>query len=132
MNRQALETRLFDAGRIFALAGVFGLDIYVISLLEPTLTEDELGSTFASLPVRCVVLLEDIDPAGLCRDSTDADWKNTVSDVGNLETIMNLAKALQKANQFSEEEKKKSISLSGFLNIIDGKSPPPIPSFSII
>ena len=131
MNRQALETRLFDAGRIFALAGVFGLDIYVISLLEPTLTEDELGSTFASLPVRCVVLLEDIDPAGLCRDSTDADWKNTVSDVGD-PAIMNLAKALQKANQFSEEEKKKVISLSGLLNIIDGKSPPPIPSFSII
>jgi chaperone BCS1 len=45
---------------------------------------------------------------------------------------MNLAKALQKANQFSEEEKKKVISLSGLLNIIDGKSPPPIPSFSII
>jgi chaperone BCS1 len=116
----------------FAIAGVFGLDIYVISLLEPTLTEEELGNMFASLPARCIVLLEDIDAAGLSRDSTDVDGKNTVSDVGNLETIMNLAKALQKANQFSEEDKKKGISLSGLLNIIDGKSPPPIPSSRII
>ncbi|KAI0472162.1 P-loop containing nucleoside triphosphate hydrolase protein [Xylariaceae sp. FL0804] len=51
----------------FALAGVFGLDIHVISLLEPTLTEEDLGSLFNSLPRRCVVLLEDIDTAGLRR-----------------------------------------------------------------
>ncbi|KAM0283400.1 hypothetical protein ACHAQH_002523 [Verticillium albo-atrum] len=51
----------------FALAGVFGLDIYVISLLEPTLSEEDLGTLFSSLPRRCVVLLEDIDAAGLRR-----------------------------------------------------------------
>ncbi|EXF83089.1 hypothetical protein CFIO01_06985 [Colletotrichum fioriniae PJ7] len=58
----------------FALAGVFGLDIFVISLLEPTLTEEDLGTLFNSLPRRCVVLLEDIDTAGLARveDETDA------------------------------------------------------------
>ncbi|KAG7289523.1 hypothetical protein NEMBOFW57_005894 [Staphylotrichum longicolle] len=51
----------------FALAGVFGLDIYVISLLDPTLTEEDLLALFTSLPRRCVVLLEDIDTAGLKR-----------------------------------------------------------------
>ena len=51
----------------FALAGVFGLDIHVISLLEPTLTEEDLSSLFSTLPRRCVVLLEDIDTAGLRR-----------------------------------------------------------------
>lgn len=51
----------------FALAGVFGLDIFVISLLEPTLTEEDLLALFNSLPRRCVVLLEDIDTAGLAR-----------------------------------------------------------------
>ncbi|RYP90153.1 hypothetical protein DL770_003689 [Monosporascus sp. CRB-9-2] len=51
----------------FALAGVFGLDIHVISLQEPTLTEEDLGSLFGALPRRCVVLLEDIDSAGLRR-----------------------------------------------------------------
>ncbi|KAK3997563.1 BCS1 N terminal-domain-containing protein [Cladorrhinum sp. PSN332] len=51
----------------FALAGVFGLDIYVISLLDPSLTEEDLSSLFNGLPRRCVVLLEDIDTAGLAR-----------------------------------------------------------------
>ncbi|KAL2268607.1 hypothetical protein VTJ83DRAFT_3453 [Remersonia thermophila] len=51
----------------FALAGVFGLDIYVISLLDPTLTEEDLLGLFNSLPRRCIVLLEDIDSAGLRR-----------------------------------------------------------------
>ncbi|KAK5006420.1 hypothetical protein LTR28_006519, partial [Elasticomyces elasticus] len=52
----------------FALAGIFGLEIYVISLQEPSLTEGDLGLLFNSLPRRCIVLLEDIDSAGLLRD----------------------------------------------------------------
>ncbi len=55
----------------FALAGVFGLDIHVISLQEPTLTEEDLGSLFGALPRRCVVLLEDIDSAGLQRTAAE-------------------------------------------------------------
>ncbi|KAK8110926.1 uncharacterized protein PG998_007383 [Apiospora kogelbergensis] len=102
----------------FALGGVFGLDIYVISLLEPTLTEEDLGALFSSLPRRCVVLLEDIDSAGLRRpmararrgkkdkEAASSDWK--VSD---------LAKALKKE---SSNDDKKGISLSGLLNAIDG------------
>ena len=58
----------------FAIAGIFGLDIYCISLLEPTLTEEDLSLLFNNLPRRCVVLLEDIDTAGLVnRDANDAD-----------------------------------------------------------
>lgn len=57
----------------FALAGVFGLDIFVISLLEPTLTEEDLLALFNSLPRRCVVLLEDIDTAGLNRPKEETD-----------------------------------------------------------
>jgi chaperone BCS1 len=49
------------------MAGVFGIDIYCISLLEPTLTEEGLGFLLNNLPYRCVVLLEDIDSAGLIR-----------------------------------------------------------------
>lgn len=59
----------------FALAGVFGLDIFVISLLEPTLTEEDLLALFNSLPRRCVVLLEDIDTAGLTRPKEDQEEK---------------------------------------------------------
>lgn len=57
----------------FALAGVFGLDIYVISLLDPSLTEEDLSTLFSSLPRRCVVLLEDIDAAGLRRPAEEVD-----------------------------------------------------------
>ncbi|KAJ4307342.1 hypothetical protein N0V88_000725 [Collariella sp. IMI 366227] len=77
----------------FALAGVFGLDIYVISLSEHTLTDDDLLSLFLALPRRCIVLLEDIDTAGLKRDEDPA------ADSSN---------------------GKPRISLSGLLNAIDG------------
>jgi len=107
----------------FALAGVFGLDIHVVSLLEPTLTEEELGMLFTNLPARCIVLLEDIDTAGLIREPSE-DEKSGGQAAGNPGendwNVVNLTKALKKANQLSEEEKKKGISLSGLLNIIDG------------
>lgn len=58
----------------FALAGIFGLEIYVISLQEPTLTESDLMQLFNTLPRRCIVLLEDVDAAGLLRDGkSDSD-----------------------------------------------------------
>ncbi|KAK4565692.1 hypothetical protein LTR86_003540 [Recurvomyces mirabilis] len=57
----------------FALAGIFGLEIYAISLQEPTLTEGDLMQLFNGLPRRCIVLLEDVDAAGLVRDGTSED-----------------------------------------------------------
>lgn len=67
----------------FALAGVFGLDIFVISLLEPTLTEEDMLALFNSLPRRCVVLLEDIDTAGLARteEEKEADARSNPQQV---------------------------------------------------
>lgn len=59
----------------FALAGIFGLEIYAISLQEPTLTEGDLLQLFNGLPRRCIVLLEDVDAAGLLRDRA-SDEKN--------------------------------------------------------
>ncbi|KAM6521991.1 hypothetical protein FALCPG4_011685 [Fusarium falciforme] len=55
----------------FALAGVFGIDIYVISLQDPTIGEEDLAVLFTRLPRRCIVLLEDIDTAGLRRPADD-------------------------------------------------------------
>lgn len=106
----------------FALAGVFGLDIHVISLLDPTLTEEELGTLFTSLPGRCIVLLEDIDTAGLVKRESESSSNPAITENGEGDqlNVQNLAKALKKANQLSEEEKKKGITLSGLLNIIDG------------
>lgn len=123
----------------FALAGVFGLDIYVISLLEPTLTEEDLGQLFNALPRRCVVLLEDIDTAGLLRPDKTAEDAAAETDDDKSEDndddatskavkaakaseagVADLVKALKKANESTEEDKKKGISLSGLLNAIDG------------
>ena len=108
----------------FALAGVFGLDIHVVSLLEPTLTEEELGMLFTNLPPRCIVLLEDIDTAGLMRNDPESDDAKKKAEVESANTELNVAtltKALKKAHE-SDEDRKKGISLSGLLNIIDGMS----------
>lgn len=106
----------------FALAGVFGLDIHVISLLDPSLTEEELGTLFTTLPGRCIVLLEDIDTAGLVKRESEPSNPGPTENGEDQLNVQNLARALKKANQLSEEEKKKGITLSGLLNIIDGKS----------
>ncbi|KAL2259919.1 hypothetical protein VTK26DRAFT_6242 [Humicola hyalothermophila] len=131
----------------FALAGVFGLDIYVISLLDPSLTEEDLLALFTSLPRRCVVLLEDIDSAGLRRasdadssasssssssdddddkgsgdrDSKDAKDKKTKKSRKSKKDwkVSDLAREL-KRQQHSDSSEKKGISLSGLLNAIDG------------
>jgi len=63
----------------FALAGIFGLEIYAISLQEPTMTEGDLMQLFNSLPKRCIVLLEDVDAAGLLRDG-NSDKKSKKKD----------------------------------------------------
>ncbi|GAB7360705.1 hypothetical protein MBLNU230_g0582t1 [Neophaeotheca triangularis] len=57
----------------FALAGIFGLEIFAISLQEPNLTEGDLMQLFNGLPRRCIVLMEDIDAAGLIRDGKSDD-----------------------------------------------------------
>lgn len=47
------------------LAGYFGLDLCALSLVESSMTDERLGTLFAQLPSHCIVLLEDIDAAGL-------------------------------------------------------------------
>lgn len=127
----------------FAIAGFFGLDIYCISLLEPTLTEEDLGLLFNSLPRRCVVLLEDIDSAGLARKAEDAeekpddaskDEKNVGAGEGasevRLSTSADIAKEVERAfksvndrhqrKNGTKQNENQGISLSGLLNAIDG------------
>lgn len=110
----------------FAIAGVFGLDIYCISLLEPTLTEEDLGLLFNNLPRRCVVLLEDIDSAGLVRrDEIIETTENLVKEKEDSSAQIGekIAKAVQKSIQKESDKNKNNtqgISLSGLLNAIDG------------
>ena len=106
----------------WAIAGIFGLDIYCISLVEPSLTEEDLGLMFTSLPRRCVVLLEDIDSAGLIKRqepgaaSTDSGKQDSAAKIG-----AEISKAISTAQQNNKGSKdNQGISLSGLLNAIDG------------
>lgn len=83
----------------FALAGVFGLSIYCVSLGEIGMTEPHLNTLFGLLPERCVVFLEDIDSAGLRREGDDP---------------------LEPESCQSMRESRSRISLASFLNMIDG------------
>lgn len=98
-----------------AVAGRFGLDIYVISLLDQSLGDSELVGLFNTLPPRCLLLLEDIDSVGLAR-RPDSDYGR-----GKLA-------ALKTDDDESEDEDKKGqrsrVSLSGLLNAVDGVAAP--------
>ncbi|KAI9880051.1 MAG: hypothetical protein M1830_005783 [Pleopsidium flavum] len=105
----------------FSISGIFGLDIYCISLLEPTLTEEDLGLLFSNLPRRCVVLLEDIDSAGLIRREERAVEEAAEASVGHAEIGAEIAKAFKSVHERNEKTKNnQGISLSGLLNAIDG------------
>ncbi|KAL7795324.1 BCS1 N terminal domain-containing protein [Trichoderma ceciliae] len=129
----------------FALAGVFGIDIYVISLQDAGVNEEDLATLFTKLPRRCIVLLEDIDTAGLRRDlssesedksedkkSEDKDKKDKKkkhkdkSDTSDSESESEHERKPKKRGSRKNDSSKKNpialegISLSGLLNAIDG------------
>ncbi|TKA79685.1 hypothetical protein B0A55_04077 [Friedmanniomyces simplex] len=52
-----------------ALAGEYGLNVYMLSLAGNNMTDRGLESLFEQLPEQCVVLMEDIDSAGIKREN---------------------------------------------------------------
>lgn len=97
----------------FAIAGYFKLKIYIVSLNNPAMSEENLGTLFTELPKQCVVLLEDIDTAGLThtRDIPGADPKPLVNISPATTTTVPGAPAPVPGGR---------ISLSALLNILDG------------
>ncbi|KAI4920657.1 uncharacterized protein J4E92_008300 [Alternaria infectoria] len=106
----------------FAVAGIFGLSVYCASLSERDMTESDLAMLFSQLPNRCIVLLEDIDSAGIRRDkSSEIPEPDRVSEVEEnaeipieaKETVAEKAEKEEKVestNGKKVEEKQKSIS----------------------
>lgn len=80
---------------IFALAGLLGLDICLISLSANELTDDALAMMLRQLPSVCIVVLEDIDTAMCIRDPMG-----------------------EEKNQFGT--RRYGLTLSGLLNALDG------------
>ncbi|KAI1370023.1 BCS1 N terminal-domain-containing protein [Xylaria arbuscula] len=97
-----------------ALAGFFKLRIYIVSLSSVNANEENLGNLFAELPRRCVVLLEDIDSAGLTHTRED---NNGNPPAPAKEEEMEPGQITQGNGNTNTNNR---LSLSGLLNILDG------------
>lgn len=104
----------------FALAGMFGLDIYIVPLMDPELTEAYLGRLFNVLPRRCIVLLEDIDSAGVQNrdeeEETDSEEEFEGSGVAKEKKGKPDGKNKIKADSPEGEEKEKTKKEEGSTN----------------
>lgn len=89
--------------------------MYCVSLNDKDLTESELCSLFDSLPDRCIVLLEDIDSAGLKREEEPVVVEVSEGGDSDPESGGDSTKTAAKTESSSG-----SISLSALLNVIDG------------
>lgn len=100
-----------------ALAGFFKMRIYIVSLSSVTSNEENLSTLFAELPRRCVVLLEDIDTAGLTHTREDKA-KDASGDSKDDDMVPGqLTKGTGPTNNTNNNGR---LSLSGLLNILDG------------
>jgi chaperone BCS1 len=115
----------------FAAAGAMHLKIYLISLNSKTLNEESLASLFQSLPRRCIVLLEDVDAAGVANKraekSGDATGDRATKIAGEGNSNGDNGDATPQSDGSTEVPKidvdtttNQGISLSALLNIIDG------------
>ncbi|OAL48574.1 P-loop containing nucleoside triphosphate hydrolase protein [Pyrenochaeta sp. DS3sAY3a] len=91
-----------------ALAGHLGCDIYHIHLASGEIGDSGLHRLFLGLPRKCVVVIEDIDSAGIGREHAQ-----TVSKIDE-ETGAILPYTIRTSSQ--------SVTLSGLLNAIDGNA----------
>jgi mitochondrial chaperone BCS1 len=84
-----------------ALAGRFGLELYIMHI--PSLSGDaELERLFTELSPQCIVLLEDIDTAGMKRKSQDE------------------AEQAERERKLRGAPQSGHCTLSGLLNVLDG------------
>ncbi|CZR61434.1 related to BCS1 protein precursor [Phialocephala subalpina] len=101
----------------FAIAGYFKLKIYIVSLNSPAMNEENLGTLFSELPKQCVVLLEDIDTAGLTHtrdNNNNAEPEEAKPLITTLPGTTVINPAAPPTNNSGR------ISLSALLNILDG------------
>ncbi|KAF3480746.1 mitochondrial chaperone ATPase (Bcs1) [Arthroderma uncinatum] len=120
----------------FAVAGLLGLKIYVANLSSPGLTEEGLASLFATLPRRCIVLLEDIDTAGITKSRLQAPASTSISPSSHSSTPQSASIQGHARSENDEDDddgdgaggsgghdsavQLQGISLSALLNTIDG------------
>ncbi|OAQ62556.1 BCS1 protein precursor [Purpureocillium lilacinum] len=99
-----------------ALAALFRLKIYIVSLSSALASEEKIMTLFNELPVRCIVLLEDIDTAGLAHTREESSAQKSHVTNGRPDSH----DGQQQADAGSIPTANKTLSLSGLLNILDG------------
>jgi chaperone BCS1 len=105
----------------FAIAGYFKLKIYIVSLNSLAMNEENLGQLFSELPKQCVVLLEDIDTAGLTHTrKTPADAEAEEEAKPLVTVVPGGSTSVNPANPPTTPPTGGRISLSALLNILDG------------
>ncbi|EPS36571.1 hypothetical protein H072_9866 [Dactylellina haptotyla CBS 200.50] len=109
-----------------ALASELCLPIYVLSLASSTMADDVLLGLFATLPKKCIILLEDIDSAGIDRQSFGGSGLYTTiaskSDEDDDEEEEEEIRKREEKKKLAALKQGSSVSLSGLLNAIDGIS----------
>ncbi|KAK3402096.1 BCS1 N terminal-domain-containing protein [Sordaria brevicollis] len=101
-----------------ALAGFFKMRIYIVSLSSIAANEENLASLFSELPRRCVVLLEDIDTAGLTH--TREGDKAPIVESGSDDMVPGQLTPGDGTGTTGAAQPSGRLSLSGLLNILDG------------
>ncbi|KAK5938793.1 hypothetical protein PMZ80_008985 [Knufia obscura] len=125
-----------------ALASKFNLDVYVLTLLDHELQDSDLMSLMNQLPSPSLLLLEDIDTAGLSRKKPFADTAGPSLGgmfggggrrgmrrglpQGAVAAASSTNKAEPNLDSDDEDTNKQAtrVSLSGLLNAIDGVAAP--------
>ncbi|KAJ5521019.1 ATPase AAA-type core [Penicillium fimorum] len=105
----------------FAAAGLLGLKLYVLDLNSTALNEESLSSLFSELPRRCIILLEDVDSAGITKTRAPPSTSTPTSDTPTNDVTPKEGTTEADSTATKEEENKKGgITLSALLNVIDG------------
>jgi chaperone BCS1 len=104
-----------------ALAGHLGCDIYHINLSTGSINDATLHRLFLGLPRKCVVVLEDIDSAGIGREQAPSGERAESAPAGvGLQGGIGPLPKLPYDRLLSQP--RKSVTLSGLLNAIDGNA----------
>ncbi len=107
-----------------ALAGHFDLNVYMVSLSTTSFNDSILELLFEQLPSKCIVLLEDIDSAGLRREDMRAQPAKKKRKSRHQPTVplpTQLYNAYGEAVVDDEEVLDTGgVTLSGLLNVLDG------------
>lgn len=102
-----------------AIAGYYNLDMYVLSLKNPKLNDSTLASLMTQIDTPAVLLLEDIDSAGLTREMS-----GTITEKPLVVSSDDDDPPPDKLGRLTERTEKCNVTLSGVLNALDGAASP--------